>query len=146
MFLDFASYMKSLYSTVEKYLHKAERTFPSLFSILKSSKNGQFLKVLPSVIFSSGSHKKRKNQGPPKYYILKLKKYLFLSICKTFTLNTLSFVFSTKSNFNIICEGEQLLIHLVRLTTKEEKWLNMSWTQMRLYWFKIKDQCECVHK
>ena len=37
--------MKSLYSTSERYLHKAERTFPSSISILKSFANCHFLKV-----------------------------------------------------------------------------------------------------
>ena len=62
------SHMQSLYSTLEHYLHKANRTFLSLVSILKSFVNGHFLKVvidmvsfLPSDIFSSGSLRKRNN-------------------------------------------------------------------------------------
>ena len=61
-------HMQSLYSTLEHYLHKANGTFPSLVSILKSFSNGHFLKVvidtvsfLPSGIFSSGSLRKRNN-------------------------------------------------------------------------------------
>ena len=44
MFLDLASCMKSLYSTSEQYLHKAERTFPSSVSFLKSFANGHCFK------------------------------------------------------------------------------------------------------
>ena len=68
MFLDLASHMKSLYFTSKQYLHKVERTVPSLVSILKLFANGHFLKavidrasVLPLLIFSSGSQSKRKN-------------------------------------------------------------------------------------
>ena len=68
MFLDLASHMKSLYFTLKQYLHKVERTVPSLVSILKLFVNGHFLKavidrasVLPLLIFSSGSQSKRKN-------------------------------------------------------------------------------------
>ena len=68
MFLDLASHMKSLYFTSKQYLHKVERTAPSLVSILKLFAYGHFLKavidrvsVLPLLIFSSGSQSKRKN-------------------------------------------------------------------------------------
>ena len=68
MLLDLVSHMKSLYFTSKQYLHKVERTVPSLVSILKLFANGHFLKavidrasVLPLLIFSSGSQSKRKN-------------------------------------------------------------------------------------
>ena len=68
MLLDLASHMKSLYFTSKQYLHKEERTVPSLVSILKLFANGHFLKavidrasVLPLLIFFSGSQSKRKN-------------------------------------------------------------------------------------
>ena len=68
MFLDLASCMKSLYSISQQYLHKAERTFPSSVSILKSFANGHFLKVaintvslLSSDIFSPKSWRERNN-------------------------------------------------------------------------------------
>ena len=58
MFLDLESRMKSMYSTSEQYVLKAERTFSSWISILKSFANSHFLKVvigtvsfLPSDIF-----------------------------------------------------------------------------------------------
>ena len=38
--------MKLLYSTSEQYLHKAERTLPSLLLILRSFRNGHYLKVV----------------------------------------------------------------------------------------------------
>ena len=81
------SRMQSLHSTSEQYLHKADRTFPSSVSILKTFANGHFLKVvmdtvsfLPSDIFSSGSLSKRNSKVLRKYYIL--EKYLSLSIYK----------------------------------------------------------------
>ena len=41
-----------------------------------------------------------------------------------------------ENNCNIIYEGERLLIHLVRLTTKEEKKVyNTTWIHTRLYLF-----------
>ena len=118
MFLDLASCMKSLYSISQQYLHKAERTFPSSVSILKSFANGHFLKVaintvslLSSDIFSPKSWRERNNQVPCKYYN-KLEKYLSLSIyIKTLLYTHKNFVFSMENNCNIIYEGEQLLIH-----------------------------------
>ena len=50
----------------------------------------------------------------------KLEKYLSLSIYKTIYFIQINFVFSTENNYNIY-EGEQILIYLVRPTTKEEK-------------------------
>ena len=50
----------------------------------------------------------------------KLEKYLSLSIYKTTYFIQINFVFSTENNYNIY-EGEQILIYLVRPTTKEEK-------------------------
>ena len=54
------------------------------------------------------------------------KVYLAVYIClspsiNTFTLYTESFLFSVENNCNIIYKLEQLLIHLARLTAKEEK-------------------------
>ena len=42
--------MQSLYSTSKQYLHKADRTFPSLDLILKSFANGHFLKVMTDTV------------------------------------------------------------------------------------------------
>ena len=50
----------------------------------------------------------------------KHEKYLSLSIYKTIYFIQINFVFSTENNYNIY-EGEQILIYLVRPTTKEEK-------------------------
>ena len=52
MFLDLASRMKSLYSTSVQHLLKAERSFPSSVSILKSFANGHFLKVVIDTVSS----------------------------------------------------------------------------------------------
>ena len=41
-----SSCMQLLYSTLEQYLHKADRTFLSSVSILKSFADGHFLKVI----------------------------------------------------------------------------------------------------
>ena len=49
----------------------------------------------------------------------KHEKYCLSQFIKTFIHK--SFVFSSEKNWNIINEGEQLPIHLVRPTTKEEK-------------------------
>ena len=46
MFLNLASCMKLLFFILEQYLHKADRTFLSSASILKSFANGHFLKVV----------------------------------------------------------------------------------------------------
>ena len=46
VFLNLASCMKLLSFTLEQYLHKADRTFLSSASVLKSFANGHFLKVV----------------------------------------------------------------------------------------------------
>ena len=46
LFLNLASCMELLFFTLEQYLHKADITFLSSASILKSSANGHFLKVV----------------------------------------------------------------------------------------------------
>ena len=64
----------------------------------------------------------KKQLSPSQILYNKLEKYLSLSIYKNiyFTHLKLRF-FDGKYYCNIIYEGEQLLIHLVRPTTKEEK-------------------------
>ena len=113
MLLDLSSHMKSLYFTLKQYLHKVERTVPSLVSILKLFANGHFLKavidrasVLPLLIFSSGSQSKRKNQVPRKYYMINMKNICLSPSKKTFTFCKQSFFLSAENNCSIIYEGE----------------------------------------
>ena len=88
----------------------------------------------------------KKQLSPSQYYIINLKNIYLSPSIKTFTLYTKNFVFSTENNCNIIYEGEQLLINLVRLTAKEEKIAQYDVIHTRLYLFKMKGQFECVHK
>ena len=103
MFLDLAPRMKSLYSNLEQYLHRAGRTFPSSVSVLNSFADEHFFSFLQSDIFSRGSRRKRKNQVPPKYYIINLKNICRFSSIKTFSLShKVSFFFSMENNCNIM--------------------------------------------
>ena len=63
----------------------------------------------------------KKNKVPRKYYKINLNNICLYPSIKTFALSTRSFVFSMENIFHIVYEGERLLIHLVRPTTKEEK-------------------------
>ena len=76
--------------------------------------------LVPSDIFSCGSRRERKNYVLRKYFILNLKNICVSPSTKTFTLSQ-SFVFSTDNNCNFICEGDQLLMHVLKPTIKEEK-------------------------
>ena len=59
----------------------------------------------------------------------------------TKTLYTQGYVFSTENNCNIIYEGERLLIHLMRPTTKKEKLQNMTRIRMTLYFAFTRELC-----
>ena len=77
----------------EAILHKAERTFLSLVSILMSLTDGHFVVIdtvsfKPLDTFSSGSQRKRKNEVLHKYYIKNFKNSCLSQSIKAFTLCT----------------------------------------------------------
>ena len=72
--------------------------------------------------------------------------HISLSIYKNICFIHIKFRFFIRKKLQVIYEGEQLLMHLVRPTTKEEKNMQYNSDTHDTILFKINDQWECVHE
>ena len=109
MFLDLASHMKSMYSTLELYLHRAGRTFPSSVSVLNSCANEPFFKSGDRYgFFFTVKHiffwflEEKKELSPSQILYNKLEKYLSLSIYRNICFIHIKFHFSMGNSCSII--------------------------------------------
>ena len=109
MFLDLASHMKSMYSTLELYLHRTGRTFPSSVSVLNSFANEPFFKsgdrygfffTVKHIFFWFSEEKKE--LSPSQILYNKFEKYLSLSIYRNICFIQIKFCFSMENNCSII--------------------------------------------